>query len=116
MLLAFLPSLSFLGHWDEVFSSAIPDLLPAAALFDGAAEQAERAEHANHCHTDLASCSAQPLPAGLGLLATHETHLPTPLLHVVRADWPEERGVAGRVIPPSVPPPRGLFASPTEPI
>jgi hypothetical protein len=82
LLFAFLPTLTFLGHWDEIFlDSALgsnrvyapPD---AASILSRTAQQADDEQHEQHCHTNLGSCSEQPMPAGIGLLAIHDALLP----------------------------------------
>lgn len=106
LLLAFLPTLTFLGHWDEIFGPADAAPAPASALFDLTADQAEQIEHSQHCHTDLASCSAQPMPAGVGLFATREALL-GPLPSLVPAGQPAYlMALSGPPLAPSVPPPR----------
>jgi hypothetical protein len=111
LLLAFFPTLTFLGHWGDLFEgSGTVDVLMApvtgAMLFDVTAQQAEKAAHALHCHTDLGSCSGQPMPAGAGLFVTRETLiLPLPFVAAALAS------VAAPIIPapagtPPTPPPR----------
>jgi len=106
LLLAFLPTLSFLGHWDEIVTSAQVVPAPASVLIDAAAQRAAQADHARHCHTDLASCSAQPIAAGLGLFASRETFLrpPRPQLAFDMAE--QTRTLLGRTLSPAPPPPR----------
>ncbi len=86
LLVAFFPTLSFLGHWDEIFGGSVlgPTVLqlPAAAIFDAARQRTDQAEHAQHCHTALSSCSEQPMPAGVGLLITQEATLLPPSLGI----------------------------------
>lgn len=106
LLLAFLPALSFLGHWDEVFGGSLVAQSSASVLVDAAAQQAEQTEHSRHCHTDLASCSAQPLPAGLGLLAMRETLLRPPAPQSSAGEDRQTRASFGRTISPPSPPPR----------
>lgn len=106
LLIAFVPTLSFLGHWDEIFGGLIARPVPAAVLLDAAAQRAEQAEHSRHCHTELASCSAQPLPAGLGLLATRDTLLRPPLLKLVLGATARASVLLGRAVSPPSPPPR----------
>jgi hypothetical protein len=111
LLLAFLPTLTFLGHWGDVFggTGAVDVILAPVAgptLVDVAAQQAEKAAHALHCHTDLGSCSGQPVPAGYGLFVTRET-LILPLPFVLSALVFQ----AAHIIPapagtPPTPPPR----------
>jgi hypothetical protein len=67
---------------------------------------AEQAEHAAHCHTNLASCSAQPLPAGVGLLLTQEALLGPPPQTVRAAPVDEAVAQPGPAPAPPSPPPR----------
>lgn len=107
LLFAFLPTLTFLGHWHDLLGQAPPALAPASIIVDGAAQRAEAAEHAMHCHTNLGSCSAQPLPAGLGLLATHEALFALLLAYLIGRVRPDAHIAGGRIVPPPSPPPRG---------
>src|SRR5947209_3265125 len=86
LLLACTPTLGFLGHWHEILGGETVSTGPSqfATLSDTAAAAEERAEHARHCHEDVASCAAQPLPSGLGLLITQECTVVGPTLSVVR--------------------------------
>jgi hypothetical protein len=107
LLIAFFPTVSFLGHWDEIFTP--PDVVapaPINAITDLSAELAEQAEHANHCHTNLASCSAQPLPAGVGLLLTQEALLGPPPQTYRAAALDETVTQPGPSLAPPSPPPR----------
>ena len=105
LLLAFLPSLSFAGHWDELAGQPRGET-SAASLSDGSDAATERVEHALHCHSALASCSAEPLPAGLGFLATHESLLPALSLRPAATVRRGDRAPAGRTVLPLSPPPR----------
>ncbi len=53
LLLALFPSLSYMGHWTELFA-------PEAA--SGAAEQEDHSGHEAHCHFGPANCAEQPVP------------------------------------------------------
>jgi hypothetical protein len=106
LLFSFLPTLTFLGHWDEILDGGAPEPSPASAIADFAAEQAEQIEHASHCHTNLGSCSAQPMPAGVGLLATHEALLgPPPSIFEARLE-DGAQAPPGPALIPLLPPPR----------
>ncbi|MGI8550675.1 MAG: hypothetical protein ACR2PL_07790 [Dehalococcoidia bacterium] len=70
------------------------------------ADQSRQLAHELHCHSALAMCGAQQLPAGLGLLATHETLLATPALHPVARPAAAPGPIVGRTTPPLAPPPR----------
>ena len=106
LLIAFLPTLSFVGHWGEIFGGQRDPPVPASAMLDLAAQRAEQTEHSQHCHTDLASCSAQPMPSGLGLFATHETLLRRLALSFIARQGDTLATPSGRVVPPLFPPPR----------
>jgi hypothetical protein len=70
------------------------------------AELAEQVEHATHCHTNLASCSAQPLPAGIGLLRTQEALFLPPSLQAAVRIVHNSVFRSGPRRPPLPPPPR----------
>ena len=106
LLLTFLPTLSFLGHWSEILGGSQVPQASASVLVDAAAQQADQVDHSRHCHTDLAACSAQPLPAGLGLLATRETLLRPPSLLSTESADRQTRASLGHTISPPAPPPR----------
>jgi hypothetical protein len=107
LLIAFFPTVTFLGHWDEIFTPT-DDVAPAPlyAMTDLNAELAEQAEHASHCHTNLASCSAQPLPAGVGLLLTQEALVGPPPQTFRAAPIDEAAVQLGPSLAPPSPPPR----------
>lgn len=106
LLIAFLPTLTFAGHWDDVLADQRIERAPVSALTNRSSEQAEHAEHAQHCHMNLASCSAQPLPSGLGFLKSRDWLLSMPvLLFALRTDS-EIRLPASRFDTPQPPPPR----------
>lgn len=95
-----------MGHWDDIFGTKPEAVAPISALIDLSAEHAEEVEHSQHCHTNLASCSAQPLPSGLGLLITSDTSLrPPPLRYAGRVADTINR-FTDHTIAPQVPPPR----------
>lgn len=109
LLFSALPTLTFLGHWGVTVESdqaVAPAAGVDATLSDAADTAAERAEHARHCHTDLASCASQPLPAGIGLLLTQD------IMFVLPSRWLVDHRPAlsvpwsGWNIVPLVPPPR----------
>jgi hypothetical protein len=108
LLIAFFPTLTFLGHWDEIFTASDEPVAaaPLAAITDLNAELAEQAEHAAHCHTNLASCSAQPLPAGVGLLLTQESLLGPPPQTFRTPPLDEAVAQSGPTVAPPSPPPR----------
>src|SRR5947209_18775025 len=81
LLFAFLPTLTFLGHWNEIFlgsvlgSNHVYAASGTASLLSGSTQDSDDDEHAQHCHTSLGSCTEQPMPAGVGLLSTHDALL-----------------------------------------
>ena len=91
LLFSFLPTLSFLGHWDEIFraatvGSALIDT-STPVIYDLVTQQTDLTRHAMHCHTSSGSCSEQPMPAGVGLFVTHEALLgPPPSASRVRVE------------------------------
>jgi hypothetical protein len=102
-----LPTLTFLGHWGLLTDpepTAVVSAVPGTTLSDGATAAAERAEHARHYHTDLASRASQPLPAGIGLLPTREVLFLTPQ-RWLQAQAPSALG-SGWTVTPATPPPR----------
>jgi hypothetical protein len=115
LLFAFSPTLTFLGHWDALFaghvgpeqsvvSSSQPTMFDITA--EQAAEQAEQIEHAQHCHTELGSCSGQPVPAGFGLFIMREVLLrpPAVALAVLRREM--HQALPSLAAAPPTPPPR----------
>lgn len=110
LLFSFLPTLTFVGHWEEIVrGTAVTSLqMPAsgAIIFDAVMQQADQARHAMHCHTNLGSCSEQPMPAGVGLFASRETR-PGPPPALVAARLQEVALVVpGPAFAPLLPPPR----------
>ena len=110
LLFAFLPTLTFLGHWEEIFagSSVGPVQVPvtASAIYDLVAQQADQARHAMHCHTSLGSCSEQPMPAGVGLFATRETLVSPPSSQPAPLADGDPLPPSGPAAQPPTPPPR----------
>jgi hypothetical protein len=115
LLFAFFPTLTFLGHWDALFAghpgpeqSIVSASQPA--MFDvtveRAAEQAEQIEHAQHCHTELGSCSGQPVPAGFGLFIMREVLLRPPAVALAVLRPQIHRAPPSLASAPPTPPPR----------
>lgn len=57
LLLAFLPSLLYVGHWGEMVGVALGQPLTQHGV-DGA----KRVSHSAHCHFGQSTCSDQPAP------------------------------------------------------
>jgi hypothetical protein len=108
LLATILPTLSFMGHWDEIAGAAPDQQPPVSQLIDLADQQAERIEHTQHCHVDLSSCAAQPLPSGMGLLITRDTLLTPPPLRYERNLSTVASALYDLSIVPTTPPPRGI--------
>jgi len=115
LFVAFFPSLSFLGHWGDIFEGSLgPDMsIPrysGAVMFDLTAEraatQAEETEHAQHCHTDLGSCSGQPVPAGFGLFVMREVLVRPPAVALAFVLADAQHALPSPAAAPLTPPPR----------
>ena len=98
ILLAWLPTLAYVGHWDA-FAGTAP--IHRAAHAGGPAEDSS---HSQHCHAGLDSCAdsaSAPVPviAPLGALrAAPEAHVV-----ILPTDAP---ALVGRSDAPATPPPR----------
>ena len=115
LLLAFVPTLAFVGHWNDIFGSGQGETPATAApataastptLYDASAQQAEQEQHEQHCHTNLASCSEQPVPSGAGFMVTHDTHVFPPMLRFFARLSLSTAHLTGRVVSPLLLPPR----------
>jgi hypothetical protein len=111
LLAALLPMLTFFGHWDEL---GITPHSHAAHEHDERTTHASpgqphhhHAEHASHCHVDLASCADVPLTAltGFALLNDSLAVLGEAGVLIPVNSRPEQRPRAN-VVRPAVPPPR----------
>ena len=60
LVLAFLPSLLYVGHWSELVNYAMGH--------PGVEEVTDIEEHAGHCHIGPATCSEQPAPASVSVI------------------------------------------------
>jgi hypothetical protein len=62
LLIAFLPTLTFAGHWDvPAFRDFLNASFPGGHSHSAHAHTpAEAHEHARHCHANLASCTDAP--------------------------------------------------------
>ena len=92
LLLLLAPQLFYAGHW----SVAAHDVQTPA----------ERTEHHQHCHTDVATCSGLPLPSGPGQLLFTEELLADPVLHAMLIESGQRATPAGLSARPLFPPPR----------
>ena len=77
LLLALLPSLLFLGHWQPelavpFFASHILLVPGEGAAHESAPESGESAAHARHCHGGAATCSDVPYAGGSGFALLSE--------------------------------------------
>lgn len=105
LLAAFLPTLTFLGHWPLRVD------IPGTAIYVGLpdANRAAGHDHHRHCHADAASCSDAPVTgtATIGLLANSVAFsgLQSPLIGMVTAQ-PSFRAQAD--VAPDYPPPKAF--------
>jgi hypothetical protein len=106
LLASIFPTVSFMGHWDTIFLGESDDPPSATVWIDYAAEQADKIEHTQHCHEDLSSCVAQPLPAGLGFLITHDDIFFIPPFRFAGQAALAVARLTGRILSPLTPPPR----------
>ena len=77
LLLALLPSLLFLGHWQlelavPLLSSHILLVPGEGAALESAPESGKSAAHARHCHGGAATCSDVPYAGGSGFALLSE--------------------------------------------
>lgn len=80
LLLAFLPTTGYVGHWGE-----FTDYVVGRAGHERPADP-DHASHASHCH-GTASCSEQPQPIGVRVFPTViELPLPSLIDHVAEDD------------------------------
>jgi len=104
MLLAWLPGISFFGHWTAL--SAPLGLAPVAAAHShGLDGSDDYDEHAAHCHVDVGTCGSEGstgAPMVSGEIATLRGPAPAHLdLVAVAGEAP-----AGWTALPATPPPR----------
>ncbi|MEX0785689.1 MAG: hypothetical protein WD939_03540 [Dehalococcoidia bacterium] len=62
LLLAFLPSFLYVGHWTDMVNVAFGQ--------PGATEAAASSAHEAHCHFGQSTCSDQPVPAEVKVAPT----------------------------------------------
>ena len=100
LIAALLPSLTYLGHWEQL---APPDAVTVHLPHHQPSES--DGNHANHCHEGAAGCAEQPVPSSADLLLAG--------IEISRFDPPtvatppvQERAPAGLQLAPLTPPPR----------
>ena len=99
LLLAFLPSVSYMGHWGQ--------------LIDPMSEtEHEAAEHAGHCHIGVATCSDQPLPPDLSVTPAL-VRFAEPVMTWLALESDQQRWRDHTVAPPTEPPRAGGTGSET---
>lgn len=98
LLLAFLPSVLYLGHWGELIDSALDRTAVVRS-----AEAAGPSGHAAHCHAGPASCSDQPVPASVAVIASV---VELPPIHLMAHESSSDALVFSEFIltPPTEPP------------
>jgi len=110
LLLAYLPSLLFLGHWEP--RVAVPGTPWSFGLPVGREYADEAAgDHARHCHGDAAGCSDVPFTGGPGiaLMAEALAFLGTDSPFVAgNARWWQPAGA--RTVAPELQPPRAFLS------
>lgn len=99
LLVAFLPTLLFLGHHPGQADDA-------GASTQHAASSHEHDEHARHCHADLGSCADQPLTSGLGQLSMVEELAFVLHLYAAPIAPDAERTPSASAVDVPAPPPR----------
>jgi len=110
LFLAFLPSISFAGHWD--IELAVPGAGFTLGFTPAHVHAAGRPEgsppgHRDHCHTDASGCSDQPLVAGAQVANLGQMIALAPSLDEVRGFQPSRVLLPeGMATTPDIPPPR----------
>lgn len=100
LLLAWLPTLSYLGHWDALRGA--PSSHGAAHVEGPAGDDA----HAQHCHLDVEGCAEGSAPApALSASAQLDVLRPPPEVHLAPAHAVGP-APANRSDAPATPPPR----------
>ena len=110
LLVAFIPMLTFMGHWPATVSIpgtsyevAVP--LAGASHSDGHADE-ESSGHVNHCHGGVASCGDAPAGAGVSLSLYQDpvavATVSLALIAVWLAAWQPRRSIA--IAPELLPP------------
>ena len=115
LLLGFLPSITFMGHWPALHVD-----IPGTGLYVGLPAPAKPAHadetgqsHENHCHESVASCSDQPITGISAFALLNETvvflGVSAMLVAMVALTWQPRRAVS--LIPELQPPRLSSFAS-----
>lgn len=102
LVVALLPSLTYLGHWEQ--------LVPPDAVTVYPPHQQERqsdAHHSDHCHDGASSCAEQPVLASTGLLLDG-TEISGPTQPGLAVSALNERAPSSFQPSPLTPPPRGV--------
>lgn len=76
LILALLPTLTFLGHWPGQISIPGTDYylaIPGSASAPSGDTSTSAHDHTRHCHADAASCSDVPAAAGVSFALMNET-------------------------------------------
>ncbi len=98
LLLAFLPSVLYLGHWGDLVDSALD-----RTAVERSAEAVDHSGHAAHCHAGPAACSDQPVPAAAAVIASV---VELPPVHLLARESGDDALVFSEFIltPPTEPP------------
>ncbi|MBA4180906.1 MAG: hypothetical protein C0506_09995 [Anaerolinea sp.] len=106
LVVAYLPTLTFLGHWPLSVD------IPGTSLYVGLAERSASLDHGHkdHCHADAGSCTDTPVATSASVALLAES------LQFRRTDAPfiamtarEVRWLAQAAVTPVSPPPERLF-------
>jgi hypothetical protein len=91
MLLVLVPQLLYVGHWSAD------------------AGQGATGEHHQHCHSDVATCSQAPVPAGPGQILMNDDLLVLPALRSILLPAHDPDIPSSLSVSPRVPPPRATL-------
>jgi hypothetical protein len=84
LLLALLPALAYVGHWDQLLPSSAT--APAAVhQHEAPSEPAPANEHADHCHEGVEDCGAQGSAGALVSLSASFRAAAAPLARLAPA-------------------------------
>lgn len=110
LFLAFLPSISFAGHWD--IELAVPGASFSLGFTSAHVHAAGESEdspsgHRDHCHADASGCSDQPLVAGAQVANLGQMIALAASVDEVRGFQPSRVLLPeGAATSPDIPPPR----------